>query len=360
VSAAGARGRVASILDRDWLFALSLALAVGVVVWFGRSVRDFFNPTVTDVLVPSLSGQSVGDATSEAERLKLKAIVIANQPSDRYPKDVVMGQQPVAGTHVREGRQLSLIVSTGVTIFPMPDLRYQSLREAQLVLGASKLPIAKTTIVPNDDVQAMHILAQDPPPLTSVREGTRVTLELSKGPPSSVRVPNFVGELIDDARSAASDAKVHLGQIVWTPFGASGPARGVVVRQNPAANALIDPFAPVSLQVSAGPGVYGYLLRQVHAQVTVPAHDPSANVRVEVRDETGTWNVFDAYAQARQRLDFNLTVVGTSEIDTYVNNELLNQTVLGKEPPLATPSPGGQMPTPVPTAKPAPTAKATP
>jgi beta-lactam-binding protein with PASTA domain len=129
---------------------------------------------------------------------------------------------------------------------------------------------------------------------------------------------------------------------VWTPFGPSGPPRGQVVRQNPAANADIDPFQDVSLQVSAGPGVYGYLVRQVHATAVVPVRDQTARVRLEIRDETGTWNVYDGYAQGGQKLDFTVTAVGTAEIDTYINNELLNQTVIGKEPPLPVPTPNPQ------------------
>jgi beta-lactam-binding protein with PASTA domain len=328
------------LLERDWVFALALAFAVGVLVWFGRSVQDFFGPSATDVLVPALIGQTTSDAVAEAQRLKLSSIVVANQPSDRFPKDVVMRQEPNAGTRVREGRQVSLIVSTGVNIFPMPDLRYGSLREANLELGRNKLALAKTTVVPNDDVPANHVLTQDPPPLASVREGTQVTLTLSKGPPSSVRVPNFVGSDIDTARADATRNKIHLGQIVWTPFGADGPPRGRVVRQLPAANNEIDPFQPVSLQVSAGPGEYGYLIRQVHATATVPARDNAANVRIEVRDETGQWNVYSGFAQGGQKLDFNLTVVGTAELDTYIDNELLNQTKLGVEPPRPSPAPG--------------------
>jgi beta-lactam-binding protein with PASTA domain len=328
-----------TIFNRDWLFALSLAFAVGVVVWFGRSVKDFFAPAVADVFVPSFSGQSVDDATTEADRLKLHVTVVANQPSDRFPKDVIMSQQPAAGGHVREGREISLVVSTGVTIFPMPDLRYVSLREANLALDRDKLQLVKATVVPNDDVLANHVLSQDPEPLTSVREGTKVTLVLSKGPPPAVRVPNFVGEDIDDARADAARSKVHLGQIVWTPFGPTGPPRGQVAKQNPAPNALIDPFAPVSLQVSAGPDQYGYLIRQVHATATVPASDGAANVRMEVHDETGTWNVYNGFAQGGQKLDFNLTVVGKSELDTYINNELLSQVTLGGDAPRPSPSP---------------------
>jgi hypothetical protein len=57
-----------------------------------------------------------------------------------------------------------------------------------------------------------------------------------------------------------------------------------------------------------------------------------------VRDETGTWTAYDGFAQSGQKLDFTVTVVGTSELDTYVNNELLNQTKLGSEPPNVEPA----------------------
>ena len=73
--------------------------------------------------------------------------MIATQPSDRYPKDVVMSQQPPSGARVREGRQISLVVSSGVTIFPMPDLRFESLRNAGLDLNRFKLQLDKTTYV---------------------------------------------------------------------------------------------------------------------------------------------------------------------------------------------------------------------
>jgi hypothetical protein len=137
---------------------------------------------------------------------------------------------------------------------------------------------------------------------------------------------------IDDARAAAARARIHLGQIVWTPFGPGGPRRGEIVRQSPAAGSSMDPFEEVSLQVSAGPGEYGYLIRQVHASATVPARDDSARVRIEVRDDTGTWNIYDGFAQGGQKLDFTVTAVGNAEIDTYINNELQNQTVIGREP----------------------------
>jgi beta-lactam-binding protein with PASTA domain len=326
------RGLGARIADQDWLFAVALALAVGVSVWFGRAIKDFFAPSAASVLVPAFPGQTQADALLECGRLRLRCVVVATQPSDRYPKDVVMSQAPEGGSRAREGRQISLVVSTGVTIFPMPDVRFESARNAALDLNRLKLQLEPTTLVANDQIPANHVVAQQPPPLTSVRQGSKVTLSLSKGPPGGVKVPDFAGLSIDDARAAAQRARISLGQIVWTPFGPSGPARGQVVRQNPPAGGEIDPFAQVSLQVSAGPTEYGYLVRQVHVSATIPTRYDAANVRLQVRDQTGTWNVYDGYAQGGQKFDFNLTVVGSAELETYINNELLNQTALGAEP----------------------------
>jgi beta-lactam-binding protein with PASTA domain len=344
------RSVMRTMLDRDWLLALSLAFFVAVVVWFGRSVQDFFRPSSTDITVPPFVGQTIDDANDECTRIHLTCSIIAHRPSDRYPQDVVMAQEPLTGTRVREGRAVALIASTGVSIFPMPDLRYESLRNVNLILGHAKLHLAKTRIVANDDVPANHVVDQNPPPLSSVREGTDVSVTLSKGPPSSIKVPNMVNLNVDDARQLASQNKVHIGQIVWTPFGPYGPARGVVVRQAPAAGTSIDPFNYVSLQVSAGPTVYGYLVRQVHIGATVPPRDDAAHVRIVLRDETGTWNVYDGDAQGGQKLDFNVTAVGTAGVDTYINNELLSHVTIGVEPPL--PPPPSPPPTPAPTRSP--------
>jgi beta-lactam-binding protein with PASTA domain len=339
---AGARGgqnlhRDARWLTKqDWFFAMALALFVGVIVWFGRSIEDFLQPSEPSLPAPTLVGQTLNDAMRTADRVRLHAVVISRQNSDQYPKDLVIRQDPAAGAQVREGRQISLVVSSGVQIFPMPDLRYETMREVNLDLSHFKLTLGKVHQVDSDEVPANRIVSQDPPPLSSVRLGTIVNIDVSKGGLVKTHLPSFVGLSIDEARDAIKKQKLHLGQIVWTPFGRWGPPRGAIVRQNPGAGAAIESGQDVSLQVSAGPAEAGYLVRQVHAIATVPDTQAglakAPNVRIEVRDETGTWNVFNSYAQPKQRLDFNLTVIGTAELDMYVNNELLSSTKLGTEP----------------------------
>ncbi len=325
---------------QDWFFALTLAVFVGIVVWFGRSIQDFFTPSAQSISTPAFVGLTYADAVDTAERVQLKTSIVQRVPSDRYPKDVIMRQDPQPGSQVRPGRQISFVLSSGVSFLPMPDLRYESLREVGLDLSHYKLVLGKVKTVASDEVPENHVVDQDPAPLTSIRIGTVVSVSVSKGGPSSIRVPNFVNMSLDEARSDAADSHVTLGQVVWTPFGRYGPPRGEVVRQRPDAGSEIDPTQPVSLQVSAGPRESGYILRQVRASATVPDDAAGADgktsptVRIQVRDETGTWNVYNAYAQPKQRLDFNLTVVGTANLDIFVNNELIDSTRLGVEPPV--------------------------
>jgi beta-lactam-binding protein with PASTA domain len=325
---------------QDWFFAVALALFVGILVWFGRSIQDFFAPSAKTTTTPTFVGLAYADALETADRDHLKTSVLQRVPSDRFPKDVVMRQDPAPGSQVREGRQISLVVSTGMQIFAMPDLRYESLREVGLDLSHFKLVLGKVKTVQSDEVPENRVVDQDPSPLTSVRAGSTVNVTISKGEPQLVRVPDFVNMSIDEARTYASDNHITLGQIVWTPFGRYGPPRGEIVRQRPDQGAQVDPSQPVSLQVSAGPRESGYIIRQVKAIATVPddAAGPDGKttptVRVQVRDETGTWNVYNAFAEPKQKLDFNLTVVGTANLDVFVNNELINSTPLGLEPPL--------------------------
>jgi serine/threonine-protein kinase len=332
--------RIERYVPRDWVFPIVFALFVGVIVWFGRSIHDFLLPGPNTVTIPSFVGVPLGDANAEIARLQLKSTVIGHATSNQFPRGVVMNQQPQAGMHVRAGREVSLVVSDGVQRELMPDLRYQALREAQLDLNRSRLQIAKTTYVRNDDIPPDHIISQDPPPLSSVVEGTQVSLLVSRGGITEMKVPNFTGMTIDAARELAAQQHVKLGQIVWTPLGKSGPPHGEVVRQKPDPGETIGPYDVVSLQVSAGPNESGYIVHQTHVLTSVPqvedvAPGTAVPVRLTAQDMTGTYDVYSGFAQPGEKLDFNVTTVGTSNVYFYVNNTLVGETHVGTEPPNA-------------------------
>lgn len=324
-------------LPRDWVFTLVFAGFVGVVVWFGHAIRDFLVPPATTVTVPSFVGNSLIDANETLARLGLMSQVVEHLTSDRYPADTIVNQQPAAGTQVRQGRQISFVVSSGIIARSMPDLRYQSMREVRLDLARAHLQLGKIAYARSDVVPEGRVIEQHPQPVANIVEGEVVNVTLSRGGASALRVPNFVGMTIDDARDLASRDGITLGQIVWTPLGFSGPAHGVIARQRPDPDTTIAPFDPVSLQVSAGPFESGYIIRQVHVLASIPVPDQvrpgeQIHVRLVVHDATGSYNLYDAYAQPGQKLDFTVTAIGTSLVDMYADNVLVGETRLGVEP----------------------------
>jgi beta-lactam-binding protein with PASTA domain len=325
-------------LPRDWLFPVVLVVFVAVVVWFGRQIYDFLLPSAATVTVPSFVGQTLTDANAEIERLKLSSAVVDHTTSDRYPKDVVIMQRPQAGEQVRQGRQVSFVISDGIVARLMPDLRYQSMREVQLDLSRAHLQLGKVTYARSDVVPDGHVVTQNPAPLVNVHEGDTITLVMSRGGRANLIVPDFVGLTIEQARTLAAGAGIKLGQIIWTPLGRSGPPHGMVARQVPPPKAKIASYDPVALQVSAGPNESGYIVRQVRVLVSVPVpenvqSDAPLDVRLTVTDATGQYDLYRAFAEPGQKLDFTVTAVGTSVLDMYVNETLVGEERLGTEPP---------------------------
>ncbi len=324
-------------IPRDWVFPIVLAAFTGVAVWFGHAIYLFLLPPAGTVTVPSFVGQTMSDADAEIARLHLTASVLSHTTSDKYPKGVVIEQQPVAATAVREGRQISFVISDGIVARLMPDLRYQSMREVNVDLAQARLTLGKTTYAKSDIVPEDHVVDQNPEPMANVGDGDSVDITLSKGGAATLRVPSFVGMNVNDARAAAAKAGIKLGQIVWTPLGSGGPAHGQVARQVPAAGTKVNSYDPVSIQVSAGPNESGYIVRQVHLLVSVPvpegiAQGQQLKLRLAVNDATGTYDLFNAYAQPGQKFDFTVTAIGSSIVEMYVDGTKVGTTVLGEEP----------------------------
>ncbi len=337
---------LARYVPRDWVFPIVFAAFVGVIVWFGHSIQEFLLPGPNTLTVPSFIGMTQPDAVNDIVRMKLKSSIAGHAPSTQYPKGVVMNQEPQAGMHVRAGRQISLVVSDGVQTILMPDVRYQSLRDAKLDLSHARLELSKTTYARSDDIPPDHVISQSPDPSVSVTEGTPVSLLVSKGGITSIKVPGFSGMSIDEARSLAAQEHIKFGQIVWTPLGPNGPPHGQVVRQTPSAGQTIGPYDVVSLDVSAGPHESGRIIHQTHVLAAVPPAEAGQNqplrVRFSVSDETGRYDLFVGYAQPGQKFDFNVTTIGTSAIYFFVNDTLLGETKVGQEPKNAYGTSGAQ------------------
>ena len=146
------------------------------LVWFSRSVNDFFGRHAATCSTPAFAGQTEGDAISEcvaAAHPLLGGRAAAERTVSARRRDGPAARRRAA--HVREGRAGLARRLQRLAHLPdaRPALRIAAQRRARPVATYSCV-LDGTKTVPNNDVPADHVVDQDPPPLTSAREGTDV------------------------------------------------------------------------------------------------------------------------------------------------------------------------------------------
>ena len=158
----------------------------------------------------------------------------------------VFAQDPIEGTTIGRGSQVTLTVSTGKPKVAVPGVVGKSLADAVAALTSAKLQ-ANPQDVPSDQT-AGTVIAQDPKVGTVVVEGSRVRINVSKGPKQIV-LPAVVGITYDTASAQLQAAGFAVRRL---DVESDQPA-DTVVDQNPGGNTLQPANSSVTLSVSKGP-----------------------------------------------------------------------------------------------------------
>jgi Tol biopolymer transport system component len=90
------------------ILTLAYAVVAAILLW------------PRDVEVPDVAGQRFSDAVATLTALDLQTGGPVETPSDTVAEGVVIGSTPAAGTQVRHGSAVTLIVSAGATPTPTP------------------------------------------------------------------------------------------------------------------------------------------------------------------------------------------------------------------------------------------------
>ncbi|TLM71973.1 Stk1 family PASTA domain-containing Ser/Thr kinase [Pseudarthrobacter sp. NamB4] len=169
---------------------------------------------------------------------------------DDVPSGLVVGSEPEPGTEIRKFQPVSLFVSKGPQLFPLPELSGGTLEEAKNGLNAAEMALGTVTEHFNEEVPAGIVLSQEPAAGTAVRHGTPVSLVVSKGP-EPIPVPSVVGQDEDDAVDAIEAAGLQAEVAREEVFSRDIP-EGAVVSQAPATGTLTR-GGTVTLTISKGP-----------------------------------------------------------------------------------------------------------
>jgi serine/threonine-protein kinase len=244
-----ARDGVRRSASRVGLFAMLgviLLAAIAGGYWFSSRAGGLFGAAPT-VAVANLAGRTADDAEKALTAAGL-GYSVTTAASETVPAGRVIRQDPPPNGRVPSHAVVQLIVSSGLPVVDLTDLRQFDRDDAVRLLQRAKLKVKVTGKY--DQAPKDQVLSQVPLPGARLPIHSVVALVVSKGL-EPVNVPEIVSLSLDDARKAAAARKLTLviGQRVNND---SIPAN-VVTTQDPQPGAPVDPGSSITVVVSDGP-----------------------------------------------------------------------------------------------------------
>ncbi|MGW0814697.1 Stk1 family PASTA domain-containing Ser/Thr kinase [Streptomyces viridiviolaceus] len=176
----------------------------------GTRIRknDSVSFTISDgpetVKLPDVQGYRLDRARTLLEEDGLEPGMVTRAFSEDVPRGFVVSTDPKAGTKVRAGSAVALVVSKGRPV-DVPDVTGDDLADAKAELAEAGLKVKVATERVNSEYDAGRVARQTPDAGSRAAEGDTVTLTASKGP-EMVEVPDVVGDSVDDAKRKLEDA----------------------------------------------------------------------------------------------------------------------------------------------------------
>jgi serine/threonine protein kinase/beta-lactam-binding protein with PASTA domain len=187
---------------------------------------------------------------------------------DGTEPDEIVATRPEPGERLREGETLTVVVSQGATLVPLPaDLVGMTDDEAVAALEAAGLVAELVPTPSDDDDEGMVIGFADGDPGAEVPKGSTIRLAVSSG--DEVEIPDVEGE----PYASAVDQLESMGlEVVLEGEEPSDDrAVGEVIRTKPAAGKDVEPGSTVTVVVAVGrvevPSVGGMSLDDATATV---------------------------------------------------------------------------------------------
>jgi eukaryotic-like serine/threonine-protein kinase len=134
------------------------------------------------VQVPNVVGQNVSQAQNAVSGKGLSPHVRTN-PNSTQPQGTVIKQNPLAGTSVKPGSSVTLVVSGGGV--KVPNEIGQSLQVAQGTLQGFGLNTTVNYVPATGGTTPGTVVGMDPGPGSVVPKGTSITLQVAKQQPTT-------------------------------------------------------------------------------------------------------------------------------------------------------------------------------
>ena len=310
------------------LLAIVAVLAfVGVVAYF--LYKTFFAGLLAPAKtyeVPSLVGERYETVLSNPDYSEFQIVLGSTVSHDEFKAGEIIRQNPVGGSTVgADGRQISVVVSSGPEEIYMIDLYNMEYREAGLAIESLGLRVGTPTYEHNDVVAYNHVISFTPLKDTILKPGDKVDMVLSLGPEAlKLDMPTLVGLTQEQAESKILMRHLEIGDISEA-YSATIP-KGTVMDQYPEAGTQVSEGIKVNLHISLGPDPSTLPAPEPDPEpednqdgsktvsIPLPSEDGMIHLRVEMDGE----DVFNGEVDAAMNSYQMLTLFGSGTKKLYI------------------------------------------
>ena len=230
------------------LVVAAVIVLVGAIL-IGKWITSGHGTNNNSLQAPSLVGKTLPDAKKEIENSELK-LSVSKKPCEKQQKGYVCSQDPKAGTDVKKGDTVSLVVSTGAPKVAMPDVVGQNLDEAKAKLEGGNYQF-KVEINPQESNSAPDtVLKSDPASGDQVAKGSTVTLTVAQQP-ARVAVPDLSGMSATDAQAKLQPLGLVLGS--QTPQETTAQPENMICGQSQAPGSQVTRGSTIDVQIAKPP-----------------------------------------------------------------------------------------------------------
>jgi beta-lactam-binding protein with PASTA domain len=244
---------------------LFISMAFGLMVFVGIIAVSIFFIAVRgaeQTMVPDVRGRELTEALLELQTKELYPRIQLRYSQSSWDKGQILEQEPRAGTIVKAGRRIRLVVSRGVMINTVENYLGRNVDEVRMELrtlvaeanstGGAGQPLfilREPFMYEYSSEPAGLILQQNPEPGTGVSGPTMLDFVVSRGPRETIRtIPNLTGLSIEEALTEIGQSGIDFIFSQREP--GEGEADGVVVGQEPRGNSQVPTDTQVQLTVT--------------------------------------------------------------------------------------------------------------
>jgi serine/threonine-protein kinase len=221
----------------------------GADVKKGDTINLVVSTGAPKVVVPSVVGQSVDDATSTLTADKYQFKVETKQKVSGEDPGTVLEQDPVLGTQVEKGTVITLTVAKAEEKSTVPDVSGKTCDEAKAQMTANNLVGNCSEVDTNDSNLVGKVVSTDPQANTQVDKNSTVNIQIGKS--TQTQVPNVVTQTV-------KNAKQILQQNGFTNIqfadGSDQSDNAIVTAVDPGAGNTVDPANTTITLTTVGTG----------------------------------------------------------------------------------------------------------